>query len=163
MWYQTQICSVLTWDLSGGDGVSVQLVGVQQPRQSFGSTALVFITGEVLPLNSEVREKSWNGRVEGGIQRGRSQSTHKKQNIPLCHCVPSEVSVRTKCSSSVHSVVSLRMSLKAFTGCPKKPSGSLVAAVERTSSLSAHLDADIEFYPHQHLHNSFCKLWCCKR
>lgn len=86
MWYQTQICSVLTWDLSGGDGVSVQLVGVQQPRQSFGSTALVFITGEVLPLNSEVREKSWNGREEGGIQRGRSVNTQKTKYPTLSLC-----------------------------------------------------------------------------
>lgn len=140
MWnLDPKICPVLTRDLPGGDGVGVQLIGVQQPRQSFGSTALVFITGEVLPLNSEVGEKSWKGREEGG----RSQSTHAHQNIPLYHCVPSEVSVRTRCSSSIHSVVSLRMSLKAFTGCPRNPSGSLVAAVERTSSLSAHLDADM--------------------
>lgn len=54
-------------------------------------------------------------------------------------CVPSDKSVRTKFSSSTHSVLSLLISLKALTGCPRKPSGSLVAIADRTSSLSAHL------------------------
>lgn len=83
-------------------------------------------------------------RQRRGRHRGREElvNTHRPK-YPLYHCVPSEGSVRTRCSSSIHSVVSLWMSLKAFTGCPRKPSGSLLAAVERTSSLSAHLNADI--------------------
>lgn len=81
---------------------------------------------------------------------------HKRQHNPLS--VPSEVSVRTKSSSSAHSVVSLRMSLKAFTGCPRKPSGSPAAAAERTSSLSAHLEADVKSLTHQHLHGGVIEL-----
>lgn len=53
--------------------------------------------------------------------------------------VPSDKSVRTKVSSSTHSVLSLLISLKALTGCPRKPSGSPVAVADRMSSLSAHL------------------------
>lgn len=54
---QPQICPLLTWDPSSGDGVGVQLIGVQQPRQGLGCTTLVFVIGEVLPLDNEVREE----------------------------------------------------------------------------------------------------------
>ncbi len=51
------LVALLTWQLSGGDGVGVQLVGVQQPHQSFGGSGLVVIVGEVLPLDGEVRDE----------------------------------------------------------------------------------------------------------
>lgn len=49
--------AVLTWQLSGGDGAGVQLVGVLQPHQSFGGADLIVISGEVLPLDGEVRDE----------------------------------------------------------------------------------------------------------
>lgn len=53
--------------------------------------------------------------------------------------IPSVVSLSTRLSRSPHSVFSLFISLNALTGCPRKPSGSCVAAADNESSLSAHL------------------------
>lgn len=54
--------------------------------------------------------------------------------------LPSDMSFRTRLSSSPHSVLSRFISLNAFTGCPKNPSGSFVAVSVSLSNFSAHLE-----------------------
>lgn len=56
--------ALLTWQLSSGECVGVQLVGVHQPHQSFSSTSLILIIGEKLPLDGEVRDEHWNTTEE---------------------------------------------------------------------------------------------------
>ena len=48
---------LLTWQLTRGDGVGVQLVGVLQPHQSFGGARLVVVVWEALPLDGEVGDE----------------------------------------------------------------------------------------------------------
>lgn len=61
---------MVTWQLPSGHGVGIQLVGVHQSGQSFGSSSLILIVGEVLPLGGQVGNEHWNNRRGG--RRARS-------------------------------------------------------------------------------------------
>lgn len=56
---------MVTWQLPSGHGVGVQLVGVHQSGQSFCSSSLVLIVGEVLPLGGQVGNEHWKNHQGG--------------------------------------------------------------------------------------------------
>lgn len=70
-------CRKVTWQLPNGHGVSVQLVNVHQSGQSFGSSSLVLIVGEVMLLGGQVGDEHWDNH-----QRGR-----RGQSTRLCLCI----------------------------------------------------------------------------
>ena len=70
--------SPLTRQLSRGDGLRVQPVGVLQPHQGLGCPRLVVIIGEVLSLDGQVGDEPWSmGRKDWKTQFYYTRSSLK--------------------------------------------------------------------------------------